>query len=88
MLSQTGINQIILPGVIVYDEIRKKYQEGYQKAVKQAGFLEEEEKKKWSILGYKMPTPQLKKAQLAILSHNLETMTTRRQLDQLKSIKN
>jgi len=63
---------------------RKKAQRRYQIAVKQAGFLDEQQKLNWSALGTELSTKQLEAAEQIIMEENLKKLRTKEALSGLK----
>lgn len=69
---------------IIYDETRAKKQERYQAAVKRAGFLENEERENWKLLGYLLSTDELTEAERTLIDEDLRRLLTKEKLEQIK----
>ncbi len=71
--------------IIAYTEDRKKAQRRYQAAVKQAAFLDEQQKLNWSTMGMSLPTEQLEHVCQMIVEENLKNRKTKGALEVLKT---
>ncbi|MBN2087574.1 hypothetical protein JW758_04455 [Candidatus Peregrinibacteria bacterium] len=79
--------QLVTPGVLVYDDERRKQYEKYQNMVDRAGFLNEKEKRNWALLGNLLTTDQLKKGAQIIISEEMRRQKIRMQLEKIKPTK-
>ena len=71
---------------IVYDEKRHRTLTRYHQAVKRAGFLAEEEKINWFVLGSSLSTSELEGAERAIINEDLRRLGVRNQLQKIKTM--
>jgi len=70
---------------IIYNQKRKEAQEGYQKAVERADFLDAKEKKKWGLLGFVLQTKELDEARKLIINEHLRRLKMKESLEKIKA---
>lgn len=78
--------QLLNPGNIVYDDDRRKYQDRYQQAVERASFLDEREKRNWSLLGSLLTKKQLLEGERLIIDEDLRRLKVRKELEVIKPL--
>ena len=71
---------------IIYNEPWYKAQIRYQEAVKRAGFLSNEEKVNWFILGGSLTLKELQEAEKVIINEDLRRLKVRGELEKIKPI--
>ena len=76
--------QLLHPGVIHYDDERRKLKARYEGAVKRAGFLSEREKRNWLLLSYMLTAEQLKMGEQLIIDEDMRRLQMRQQLEKIK----
>ncbi|PIZ72561.1 hypothetical protein COY07_03115 [Candidatus Peregrinibacteria bacterium CG_4_10_14_0_2_um_filter_43_11] len=76
--------QLTNPGVYEFTDERGKRLRHYNEAVRRAQFLDEDQKKKWQMLGYLLDTGQLAEAERVIISEDLARLKTRQKLNAIK----
>lgn len=72
------------PGIFEHDDKRRKALSKFKDIVKKSKFLDKEQKKNWSLLGYYLSTPDLNKAERSILQENLRRLKIQHKLERLK----
>lgn len=73
---------------ITYNEPWYQAQIRYQEAVKRAGFLSEQEKVNWFILGGSLTLKELQSAEKVIINEDLRRLKVRDQLEKIKPAMN
>ncbi|MBU0576980.1 hypothetical protein KJ742_07845 [Patescibacteria group bacterium] len=76
--------QLVDPGALVYDDKRREQQSRYQDAVNRAGFLSDQEKKNWLMLGHSLTTEQLSMGERLLTKEGLRRLRTQQQLERIK----
>ena len=76
--------QFINPGIIKYDEKRRGMLARFKEAVRRARFLNKNEKRNWTLLGYILRTKQLEEAERLIISEDLRCLKIRQKLEKIK----
>ncbi|MBN1258800.1 hypothetical protein JXA05_03520 [Candidatus Peregrinibacteria bacterium] len=66
--------QLINPGVLKLDEKRREAVTRFKEAVARAKFLNSDEKRNWTVLGYLLTGEQLMEAQKLIIGQDLKYM--------------
>lgn len=77
--------QFINPGALAYDEKRRKAHNRFKEAVRRARFLNSNEKRNWTMLGYILDTAQLKQTERLIISEDLRLLKIKKQLELIKT---
>lgn len=75
---------MINPGNYAYDDDRHKQASRFKTAVKRAGFLDEQQKRRWGMMAYLLTQEQLQTAEQLIIAEDLKHLKTRQQLEKLK----
>ena len=83
---QTGVTATYHPGDIAYDEQFRKEQARFDKAVENALFLNEQEKRNWKLLGITLNIDQFRQIQGIIRKENLKRLKVQHQLEKLKPV--
>ncbi len=76
--------QLSNPGVFEYDKKRKNWLERFKKSVKRAFFLNDDEKRNWTTLGYLLSNRQLKEAERLIINQDLGRLKSRQNIEKNK----
>lgn len=76
--------QLSNPGVFEYDTKRKNWLERFKKAVKRAFFLNDDEKRNWTTLGYLLSNRQLKEAERLIINQDLGRLKSKQNIEKNK----
>lgn len=80
-ISPTIINN---PGIYEHNDKRRKALSKFKDTVKKSKFLDKEQKKNWTLLGYYLKTPELNKTERSILQENLRRLKIQHKLERLK----
>ncbi len=76
--------QITNPGIIDASDKRKRQFSRYKEAVRRAKFLNDKEKKHWTLLGYLLDVNQLLEAERLIISEDLKLLKVKQELERIK----
>lgn len=76
--------QLINPGVLKEDKKRREKRDRFKEAVRRARFLNSDEKRNWTLLGYLLTNKQLEAAERLIISENLRRLKIKQKLEKIK----
>ena len=76
--------QITNPGILKYDDERKKRLKRFKEAVNRSSFLKDKEQKEWKTMGYILTNEQLRESEILIIDEDLRRLRTRHQLEKIK----
>lgn len=75
---------ILNPAIFDYDDSRRKELARFKTAVDRAKFLDEDQKRQWKTLAYRLGNQELKEGQKLIMAENFRHLKTRQKLDKIK----
>jgi hypothetical protein len=78
--------QLINPGIIEYDKKRHEKIIRFKDSVSKARFLNTEEKRHWTMLGYILNNDQLDDVQKMIINEDLRRLNTKESLEKMKPL--
>ena len=78
--------QIINPGIIEYDKKRHEKLTRFKDSVSKARFLNTEEKRHWTMLGYLLTNEQIDEVQKLIINEDLKRLKTKESLEKIKPL--
>ena len=78
--------QFINPGIFECNDARRKELLRFKEAVDRGGFMDDEQKKLWKMMGYMLSNSQLAQATQIIVTENLKQLSTKEKLEALKPV--
>lgn len=78
---------LINPGILEYDDNRRRQIERYKEAVHKKKFLNNEQRRKWERMAYLLSTPELQQAAQLILQEDVQRLKMQGKLEKLRSNK-
>ena len=77
--------QIMNPGILEYDDRRRRELARFQEAVSKAKFLDNNQRRKWQNLAYLLTNDQLEEIRTLLIVENLHRLKAQGKLEKLKS---
>ena len=78
--------QFLNPGIFACDDARRAELLRFKQAVDRSGFMDDEQKKLWKMMGYMLSNQQLAQATQIIVTESLKQLSTKKKLEALKPV--